>query len=66
MILSVIVPFLDEEAYLSRSLTALLNQNVPRKDNEIVLVDNGSRDGPVAVPRGVPGITLIHHPVPNV
>lgn len=66
MIFSVIVPFLDEEAYLTRCLTALLNQDVPRKDYEIILVDNGSRDGSVAIARAFPGITLIHHPVPNV
>jgi len=66
LIFSVIVPFLDEEVYLRRCLTALLDQNVPRKDYEIILVDNGSRDGSVAIARGFPGITLIHHPVPNV
>lgn len=66
MIFSVIVPFLDEEAYLKRCLTALLDQDVPRQDYEIILVDNGSRDGSVAIARGFPGITLIRHPVPNV
>jgi len=66
MVFSVIVPFLDEEAYLARCLAALLDQDIPREDYEIILVDNGSRDGSAAVVRGFPGVTLIQHPVPNV
>ena len=66
MIFSVIVPFLDEEAYLGRCLVALLDQDIPREDYEIILVDNGSRDGSAAVARSFPGVTLIRHPVPNV
>ncbi len=63
---SVIVPFLDEEAYLGRCLAALLDQDIPREDYEIILIDNGSRDGSAAIVRGFPGVTLIHHPFPNV
>ena len=63
---SVIVPFLDEEAYLGRCLVALLDQDIPREDYEIILVDNGSRDGSAAVVRGFPGVTLIRHAEPNV
>lgn len=44
---SVIVPFLNEEAYLGQSLTALLSQDYP--DYEILLIDNGSTDRSIAV-----------------
>jgi glycosyltransferase involved in cell wall biosynthesis len=66
MIFSVIVPFLDEEAYIGRCLAALENQDIPREDYEIIAVDNGSRDGSAAIVRDFPDITLVHHPVPNV
>ncbi len=66
MLFSVIVPFLDEEAYLGRCIEALLDQDIPREEYEIILVDNGSRDGSAAAVRGFPGVTLIRHPVPNV
>jgi glycosyltransferase involved in cell wall biosynthesis len=66
MIFSVIVPFLDEEAYLGRCLRALLDQDIPREDYEIILVDNGSRDGSADVARSFPGVTLIRHSEPNV
>ncbi len=41
---SVIIPALNEEKYIAESIKALLRQDIPRKDFEIIVVDNGSRD----------------------
>ncbi len=63
---SVVVPFLDEEAYLERCLAALMNQDIPRTDYEVILIDNGSRDRSAAIARTFPDVILLHDPVPNV
>lgn len=41
---SIIIPALNEEKYIADSVKALLAQSVPRKDFEIIVVDNGSKD----------------------
>ncbi|MEK7479152.1 MAG: glycosyltransferase [Patescibacteria group bacterium] len=41
---SIIIPALNEAKYIEASVQALLNQDVPRKDFEIIVVDNGSKD----------------------
>ncbi|MDP3724836.1 MAG: glycosyltransferase [Nanoarchaeota archaeon] len=44
MKLSIIIPALNEAKYIEASIQALLNQSVPRKNFEIIVVDNGSKD----------------------
>jgi poly-beta-1,6-N-acetyl-D-glucosamine synthase len=44
--ISVVVPFLDEEAHLPRLLASLAGQS--RRPDRLLLVDDGSRDGSVA------------------
>ncbi len=43
--LSIIVPVYNAEKWLHRCVDSLLNQNLPREDYEIILVDDGSPDG---------------------
>lgn len=45
MILSIIVPVYNVEAYLQKCVTSLLDQDLPASDYEIILVDDGSTDG---------------------
>ncbi len=43
--LSIIVPVYNAEKWLRRCVDSLLNQDLPREDYEIILVDDGSADG---------------------
>lgn len=43
--LSIIVPVYNAERWLRRCVDSLLNQNLPREDYEIILVNDGSADG---------------------
>ena len=42
--LSIIVPVYNAERWLRRGVDSLLNQDLPREDYEIILVDDGSTD----------------------
>ena len=44
MVLSLIVPVYNVEAYLQKCVESLLNQDLPVTDYEIILVDDGSKD----------------------
>lgn len=44
MILSIIVPVYNVEAYLRKCVDSLLDQDLPQSDYEIILVDDGSTD----------------------
>jgi glycosyltransferase involved in cell wall biosynthesis len=59
MLFSVIVPFLNEEKYIRRSLEALINQDFDRKEYELIFVDNGSTDGSNAIVSQFGGVTLL-------
>ena len=45
MVLSLIVPVYNVEAYLHKCVDSLLNQNLNQDDYEIILIDDGSTDG---------------------
>jgi glycosyltransferase involved in cell wall biosynthesis len=57
---AVIVCAHDEEAYLAACLHSLLAQT--RLPDEIVVVDNASRDDTAAVAASVPGVRVVHEP----
>lgn len=44
MILSIIVPVFNTEAYLEKCVYSLLNQDISKEDYEIILIDDGSTD----------------------
>ena len=43
--LSIIVPVYNVEKYLERCITSLLNQDLPKDDYEVIMVNDGSTDG---------------------
>ncbi|MFW5881331.1 MAG: glycosyltransferase family 2 protein, partial [Roseicyclus sp.] len=45
--MSVVIPVLDGEAFLAQAIRSALNQSLP--PHEILVADNGSRDGSVAI-----------------
>lgn len=47
--ISVIVPALNEEHYIGRTLQSLLKQNFPRSEYEIIVVDGKSKDKTVKI-----------------
>ena len=48
-ILSIIVPLYNSEKYLPKCLISLENQDIPKEDYEIILVNDGSPDGSKAL-----------------
>lgn len=58
--LTVIVPCLDEEAHLAALLPALVASGA-----RVIVVDGGSRDGSVAIARGVDGVELLQSAPPR-
>ena len=48
-LLSIIVPVYNAEKWLRRCVDSLLNQDLPREDYEIILVDDGSTDGSLKI-----------------
>jgi len=60
--ISVIVPFLDAERYLERCTRGLLDQQFDASKFEILMIDNGSRDGSAGIVRRHPRIRLLEEP----
>ena len=58
---SIIIPALDEEKYISKCLMALRNMAFPKEQYEIILVDNGSRDGTVEIAKEF-GVEILEKP----
>ncbi|MCF6279244.1 MAG: glycosyltransferase [Flavobacteriaceae bacterium] len=49
MKLSIIVPMYNEEKYIIHCLESLLNQNIPKTEYEILVIDDGSTDNSFSV-----------------
>lgn len=49
IILSIVVPIYNVEAYLKKCVESLLNQDIPSSEYEIILVDDGSTDACPAI-----------------
>ena len=42
MLLSIIIPYYNSDAWIGRMLDSLLDQDIPRDNYEIIVVDDGS------------------------
>lgn len=51
---SVIVPAYNAEKTVDRCLSSLLNQSIPKKSYEVILVDDGSIDGTAEIAKAFP------------
>lgn len=60
---SVVVPFLNEKAYLGDCVEALLAQQPDNFAVELIFVDNGSTDGSLEMIQAHPDLILLHEPV---
>lgn len=60
--ISVIVPVFNTARYLERVVAALLAQDYPRQDYELIFVDNGSQDGGPSILARYPEIKLLREP----
>ncbi len=61
--ISVVIPHLNQPAFLARCLASLAAGQ--RRPDEVFVVDNGSRELPVAVCADHPGVTLLAEPIPG-
>ena len=59
MDISVVVPFYNEEGYIADCIQALLSQDYPKANHEIIMVDNNSSDRSAAIVRQYSGINLL-------
>ena len=64
MILSIIIPVYNVEQYIGKCLDSCLNQDLPKDEYEIVVVDDGSPDNSSSIVEGYmkkySNIRLIH------
>ena len=65
IIISVVVPFLNEEDYIEKCIESLLNQTFSKENYEVIFVDNGSTDHSSSIVRRYPQIKLLHEPIKN-
>lgn len=65
MLISVIIPHLNQLTYLEKGLKALQAQIGVRRDVQIIVVDNGSRKLPEAICEAWPNVTLTTEPTPG-
>lgn len=67
MKISIVIPTLNEEKYIERSVKSVLSQTVPEGITlEIVVVDNGSTDDTVKIAKSIQGIRVLMLPGKNV
>lgn len=61
-VISVVIPAWNEEEYIARTLDALHCQTLPRKNFEIIVVDNASTDRTAALARIYGADIIVHEP----
>ena len=54
--ISVVVPVYNAETYIEDCIRALLSQNYPVDNYEIIMIDNNSKDGSPEIIKRYPGI----------
>ena len=60
--ISVIIPVYNQERFIGRCLRSILNQSIPRKEYEIILIDDASKDNTLEViKKYLSDIELIQH-----
>ncbi len=62
--ISIVIPHLNQPDVLARCLRSLTEQQGDVRF-EVIVVDNGSADPPAAVCAAVPGVVLLHEPLPG-
>ena len=64
MIISLVLPVYNVEKYLGRCVESCLNQNIPKNQYEIIIVDDGSKDASGTIGKDYEGkfenVSLIH------
>ena len=63
--ITVIIPVWNGEKRIGATLAAIADQTLPRSRFEVIVVDNGSTDGTVAVAQRFPFVKLLSEPQPG-
>jgi len=61
-VISVIVPFYNEESYIEQCLWSLVSQDMAPERYEVLFVDNQSTDRSAGIVRRFPGVVLLTEP----
>ena len=61
MRLSILIPYYNTDAWIGATLDSLLDQDLPKTDYEILVVDDGSTEEPVTLKRYVAQYPNIHY-----
>ena len=62
-LISVIVPFLNEEPYIEKCIRSLLDQDFDKDKYELIFIDNGSTDRSAEIVRGFPNIIILEESI---
>ena len=57
--ISVIVPFYRDRRYIRDCINALISQNYPQQNYEIIMIDNNSKDGSAEIVKKYPQVKLL-------
>lgn len=57
--ISVIVPFYEDRQHIQGCIDALLSQDYPRREYEVILIDNNSTDGSAEIVKQCPPVKLL-------
>ena len=63
MKISVIIPFRNESKYIEACINAVIEQDFPQDQYEIIMVNNNSTDRSVEIVENYPSIKLYHQPI---
>ena len=64
-VVSVVVPFFDSERHIGASIESLLGQTAVGGPFEVILVDNGSKDGSPGIVRRYPDLIVLEELTPG-
>ena len=53
MKLSVLIPLYNDENYIGYCINSLINQDLPKEDYEVIIMDDGSTDGSLEIAKSV-------------
>src|SRR3989344_5311201 len=63
MKLTIILPTYNNEKTLRECLSSIVNQDYPKKDYEVLLIDGGSTDSTLEIARSFKSLKILNNPL---